>query len=119
MTAHGGSVTVFVLLSGANIKRSKISASESAPSVYKTPFAIPSRNASNILLCSIFNPFSECLNLRIIKLMSLTASGIEVPVGMKNPTSGDYSVMMNARIPTGVCSTRIFFVLMLRTPYAS
>lgn len=25
----------------------------------------------------------------------LTASGIEVPVGMKNPTSGDYSVMMN------------------------
>ena len=26
----------------------------------------------------------------------LTASGIEVPVGMKNPTSGDYTVMMNA-----------------------
>lgn len=26
----------------------------------------------------------------------LTASAIEVPVGMKNPTSGDYSVMMNA-----------------------
>ncbi len=26
----------------------------------------------------------------------LTASGIEVPVGMKNPTSGDLSVMMNA-----------------------
>ena len=26
----------------------------------------------------------------------LTASGIEVPVGMKNPTSGVYSVMMNA-----------------------
>lgn len=26
----------------------------------------------------------------------LTASGIEVPVGMKNPTGGDYSVMMNA-----------------------
>lgn len=26
----------------------------------------------------------------------LVASGIEVPVGMKNPTSGDYSVMMNA-----------------------
>lgn len=26
----------------------------------------------------------------------LTASGVEVPVGMKNPTSGDYSVMMNA-----------------------
>ena len=26
----------------------------------------------------------------------LTSSGIDVPVGMKNPTSGDYSVMMNA-----------------------
>lgn len=26
----------------------------------------------------------------------LTASGIEIPVGMKNPTSGDLSVMMNA-----------------------
>ena len=26
----------------------------------------------------------------------LTASGIEVPVGMKNPTSGDLSVMMNS-----------------------
>ena len=26
----------------------------------------------------------------------LTASGIEIPVGMKNPTSGDYSVMMNS-----------------------
>ena len=26
----------------------------------------------------------------------LTSSGIEVPVGMKNPTSGDYTVMMNA-----------------------
>lgn len=26
----------------------------------------------------------------------LTSSGIDTPVGMKNPTSGDYSVMMNA-----------------------
>ncbi len=26
----------------------------------------------------------------------LVASGVEVPVGMKNPTSGDYTVMMNA-----------------------
>lgn len=26
----------------------------------------------------------------------LTASGIDIPVGMKNPTSGDFSVMMNA-----------------------
>lgn len=28
----------------------------------------------------------------------LTASGIEVPVGMKNPTSGDFNVMINAII---------------------
>lgn len=28
----------------------------------------------------------------------LTASGIEIPVGMKNPTSGDYSVMLNSVI---------------------
>ncbi len=28
----------------------------------------------------------------------LTASGIDVPVGMKNPTSGDYAVMMNSCI---------------------
>jgi 3-deoxy-7-phosphoheptulonate synthase len=26
----------------------------------------------------------------------LTASGLDVPVGMKNPTSGDFSVMMNS-----------------------
>ena len=26
----------------------------------------------------------------------LTASGLNIPVGMKNPTSGDYSIMMNA-----------------------
>ncbi len=26
----------------------------------------------------------------------LTASGIDIPVGMKNPTSGDYSVMLNS-----------------------
>ena len=28
----------------------------------------------------------------------LTASGMDVPVGMKNPTSGDYNVMMNSCI---------------------
>lgn len=28
----------------------------------------------------------------------LTASGLDVPVGMKNPTSGDFSVMMNSMI---------------------
>ena len=28
----------------------------------------------------------------------LTASGMDIPVGMKNPTSGDFSVMMNSVI---------------------
>ena len=70
-------MTVFVLLSGANIRRSRISASESAPNVYKTPFAMPSRNASNILLVSIFNPFPECLYLRILKLVSFAVQNIE------------------------------------------
>ncbi len=28
----------------------------------------------------------------------LTVSGVDVPVGMKNPTSGDFSVMMNSVI---------------------
>ncbi len=32
------------------------------------------------------------------QLHRLTASGIDIPVGMKNPTSGDYSVMMNSII---------------------
>lgn len=30
------------------------------------------------------------------QLHRLTASGLDIPVGMKNPTSGDISVMMNA-----------------------
>lgn len=30
------------------------------------------------------------------QLHRLTASGLDIPVGMKNPTSGDLSVMMNA-----------------------
>ena len=28
----------------------------------------------------------------------LTASGMDIPVGMKNPTSGDFSVMLNSVI---------------------
>jgi 3-deoxy-7-phosphoheptulonate synthase len=38
----------------------------------------------------------------------LTASGIEVPVGMKNPTSGDYSVMMNAILAAQKSHTFIY-----------
>lgn len=38
----------------------------------------------------------------------LTASGIEVPVGMKNPTSGVYSVMMNAIKAAQGCHTFIY-----------
>ena len=38
----------------------------------------------------------------------LTASGIDVPVGMKNPTSGDYSVMMNAILAAQKAHTFIY-----------
>ena len=38
----------------------------------------------------------------------LTASGIEVPVGMKNPTSGDYNVMMNAIVAAQGSHTFIY-----------
>ena len=38
----------------------------------------------------------------------LTASGVEVPVGMKNPTSGDYSVMMNAILAAQLPHTFIY-----------
>ena len=38
----------------------------------------------------------------------LTASGVNVPVGMKNPTSGDYSVMMNAILASQRAHTFIY-----------
>ena len=38
----------------------------------------------------------------------LVSSGIEVPVGMKNPTSGDYSVMMNAILAAQHAHTFIY-----------
>ena len=38
----------------------------------------------------------------------LTASGVGVPVGMKNPTSGDFSVMMNAIIAAKSAHTFIY-----------
>lgn len=38
----------------------------------------------------------------------LTASGIEVPVGMKNPTGGDLSVMMNAIVAAQSSHTFIY-----------
>lgn len=38
----------------------------------------------------------------------LVASGVEVPVGMKNPTSGDYTVMMNAILAAQNKHTFIF-----------
>ena len=38
----------------------------------------------------------------------LTASGIEVPVGMKNPTSGDLSVMMNSIVAAQDSHTFIY-----------
>ena len=51
----------------------------------------------------------------------LTASGIEVPVGMKNPTSGDLSVMMNS-ITAAQCSHTFLYrgweVISDGNPYA-
>lgn len=38
----------------------------------------------------------------------LTASGLDVPVGMKNPTSGDFSVMMNSLIAAQSSHTFIY-----------
>ncbi len=38
----------------------------------------------------------------------LTASGMDVPAGMKNPTSGDYSVMMNSIIAASHAHTFIY-----------
>jgi len=38
----------------------------------------------------------------------LTGSGMDVPVGMKNPTSGDYSVMMNSIIAARHAHTFIY-----------
>ena len=38
----------------------------------------------------------------------LTASAIEIPVGMKNPTSGDLSVMLNAIVAAQHCHTFIY-----------
>ena len=38
----------------------------------------------------------------------LTASGIDVPVGMKNPTSGDYNVMLNSCVAAQASHTYMF-----------
>lgn len=51
----------------------------------------------------------------------LTSSGISVPVGMKNPTSGDYSVMLNSIIAAQHSHTFIYGGCEVRTegnPYA-
>jgi len=51
----------------------------------------------------------------------LTSSGIGVPVGMKNPTSGDYSVMLNSIIAAQHSHTFIYGGCEVRTegnPYA-
>ena len=38
----------------------------------------------------------------------LTASGLDIPVGMKNPTSGDFSVMMNSIVAAQASHTFIY-----------
>ena len=47
--------------------------------------------------------FSDCLSYVAVGARSvenqqhrLTASGLDIPVGMKNPTSGDLSIMLNS-----------------------
>lgn len=38
----------------------------------------------------------------------LTASGLDIPVGMKNPTGGDYTIMLNAIIAAQSCHTFLY-----------
>ena len=42
----------------------------------------------------------------------LTASGMDIPVGMKNPTSGDFSVMLNSVIAAQHSHTFIYRCLL-------
>ena len=59
--------------------------------------------ADEMLYCENYRYLSDVLSYVAVGARSvenqkhrLTASGIDVPVGMKNPTSGDLSVMMNS-----------------------
>lgn len=59
--------------------------------------------ADEMLYCENYRYLSDLLSYVAVGARSvenqihrLTASGIEVPVGMKNPTSGDISVMLNS-----------------------
>ena len=59
--------------------------------------------ADEMLYCENYRYLSDLLSYVAVgarsvenQLHILTASGIEVPVGMKNPTSGDISVMLNS-----------------------
>lgn len=46
----------------------------------------------------------------------LTASGMDVPAGMKNPTSGDYSVMLNSVVAAQANQSFIYRNWEVRTP---
>ena len=59
--------------------------------------------ADEMLYPENYRYFSDCLSYVAIGARSvedqqhrLTVSGMDVPAGMKNPTSGDYSVMLNS-----------------------
>ena len=59
--------------------------------------------ADEMLYPENYRYFSDCLSYVAIGARSvedqqhrLTASGIDIPVGMKNPTSGDISIMLNS-----------------------
>ena len=58
---------------------------------------------------------SDCLSYVAVGARSvenqnhrLTASGLDIPVGMKNPTGGDLSVMMNAITAAQHCHTFVY-----------
>ena len=56
---------------------------------------IPESNSPHALLYWLrYEKNSGCRH--VLVLHRLVASGIDVPVGMKNPTGGDLSVMMNS-----------------------
>ena len=67
--------------------------------------------------------FSDCLSYVAVGARSvedqqhrLTASGMDIPVGMKNPTSGDFSVMLNSVVAAQSKQTFIYRNWEVNTP---
>lgn len=67
--------------------------------------------------------FSDCLSYVAVGARSvedqqhrLTASGMDVPAGMKNPTSGDFSVMLNSVVAAQANQSFIYRNWEVKTP---